>query len=431
MRPCRFPWLSAFTLIELLVVIAIIAILAAMLLPALASAREKSRRSNCMNNLKQIGTSLEMYYGDYAGYVPSGHSWFQWYPVATPTDRGNRFGQTWTCEHGKTIEAGYIKGSYNARVDSMRVLGAGCFDAGSTGEKSVPSCGLKSAPYNLGWLLYCGYLPDAQSYYCPSQMGTRMLTAEGSGEGRYPWNQSHASNSNCLLADWLKAGGKDKTTLTHGGWTSVVDRSETFANYSMYSDYAYRNAMNGYNLAIDQPNNGTLAAVQNATVWYVRPRIKVKPKQPRFVTDKVLGGRAIVSDGFSKSFAGPYGDMAKYGSSPWLCPGQGFAHHRDGYNVLYGDHHAAWFGDAEEKIIYWWDTTFVWTDGRGNSSLGYDAAHLDGGSSAVDASGQGFYMAPAKHAANLVFHQFDKAAGIDVGASETCNLGHGTTVTHD
>jgi len=54
-------------LIELLVVIAIIGILAAVLLPALARARESARRSSCANNLKQWGVIFKMYAGESAG----------------------------------------------------------------------------------------------------------------------------------------------------------------------------------------------------------------------------------------------------------------------------------------------------------------------------------------------------------------------------
>ena len=60
-----------FTLIELLVVIAIIGILIALLLPAVQPAREAARRTQCKNNLKQIGLALHNYH-DSARHLPPG-----------------------------------------------------------------------------------------------------------------------------------------------------------------------------------------------------------------------------------------------------------------------------------------------------------------------------------------------------------------------
>ena len=122
----RWPAWAAFTLIELLVVIAIIAILAALLLPALARAKEKAKQVNCLSNLKQTGIGAMLYCGDFYDTFP---------PRLAKGSDGNTYSSqyAWLGRSGNT-------GAYQYMDATGRPLNSYLSKYSPTGEVEIARC---------------------------------------------------------------------------------------------------------------------------------------------------------------------------------------------------------------------------------------------------------------------------------------------------
>ena len=373
-------WRSlAFTLVELLVVVAIIAILAAMLLPTLAVARKKAQRTSCMNNLKQLGLAHTAYASDYSGYMPAGLSWAGDDSFTHIVDLPQRF-----TYRGETIKAAGVQPGWGTDGDQRNpkyslwrpFANFYAHKSGTANNDSDWTEGkLNTSPLNAGLLVVCGYMRSCAPLSCPSRGISNMRN--------FGMNPA-AKTEELLFGDWSRARFKSSGEMP----------GQDLLNYRMRGmHYAYRSAPQYV-----YRGSGAAGYWRGAQpVFYTKPRVLGEAGCPLFKTNRILGARALMSDRFDKS--------------PGLSDGEeGFAAtaHRDGYNVLYGDKHAAWYGDPQLRFLLWPQPRKASIKSANMaSSTAYDPNITE----ASDANA--FY--DNRHQAVLAWHLLDTAAKVDAG----------------
>jgi len=384
---------------EVLVVIVIISVLAAMLLPALAAARETARRKACGNNLMQTAIAMAFYTANHAEYFPCTPGWGE-EVYRNRYQGGEDRGLGWRAEAGRYRDrlTGQWVGTHYSRED---MPGNGHLQLIGLGLRNTPAAvrDLQMAPLGLGYLLTGSYLPDARSFYCPSSWATHAVSGT-------PVN--FPKDTNADLYAWTRAGGYEGKFLTHGDWTGASNIERGYPGAAAYSrgalcSYAYRNVWNrAYDASVDD-GPGDYAY----TVNFTRPVVTTNEGCPLFKTTRDLGFRAVAADAFGST-------SPPNAASEEDLIGRGVFGHREGYNVLYNDGSMDWYGDMNARIIYW---NSAHQPPKGTYDQAYTnttvLVHRAGDANTLYNRPDSI---PAELTSVMIYHLFDVANDVDVDA---------------
>ncbi len=235
----RSPKRRGFTLIELLVVIAIIAVLIALLLPAVQAAREAARRSQCVNNLKQMGLALHNYH-QALGSFPMGCSW------ASAGNPGGTF--YWGQWSAQALMLPYMEQSalYNAANFNVGVDGAANgYVINSTVNQTQIATLLCPSDGNAGKItgnLSSYYLSQGPSIFTPLTVNNVPTAYDTAGlftfQKAYGIANITDGTSNTIAGSEGLVGGSNQASVT------VRSRNVTFMNVSNLP----LNTLNAFNL---------------------------------------------------------------------------------------------------------------------------------------------------------------------------------------
>ena len=245
---------KGFTLIELLVVIAIIAVLAAILFPVFAQAREKARATTCLNNLRQLGLSIQMYAQEHDETLPYATTW--------NTDINLPAGSVFDCPtapaRGSASQPNYfyVGGYFAASATNDFLSGKALADISQTARLWW------SAAY-LAVLTPAMFVPcvNLATFTTPVVLGP-LATGDGLFLGQYSAANSYAANGQ-MMQTMLSSQYNITKICGFSGATSAV-----FYNLTASGTYALgaNNELQGLTSGTATPPSWSIAAV---SIWSI------------------------------------------------------------------------------------------------------------------------------------------------------------------